>query len=65
MYGPSRVDSVMPKHVKPGQPPQVKIRAELGFLNEKPPAYFHRKAVHVCFLAERSDGHLIDFRRVR
>lgn len=53
------------KDVKRGKPVKIKIRAELGFMNEKPPAFFHRKAVHVCFLAERSDGELIDFRRIR
>lgn len=58
-------DTLMPKDVKQGQPVKIKIRAELGFLNEKPPAFFHRKAVHVCFLTERSDGELIDFRRIR
>ncbi|KAI4195106.1 MAG: hypothetical protein LQ346_003530 [Caloplaca aetnensis] len=52
------------RDVKRGKPVKIKIRAELGFMNEKPPAFFHRKAVHVCFLAERSDGELIDFRRI-
>ncbi|KAL8962689.1 MAG: hypothetical protein Q9193_000938 [Seirophora villosa] len=55
---------MMGKDVKRGQPVIIKIKAELGFLNEKPPAFFHRKAVHVCFLAERSDGQLVDFRRI-
>ncbi|KAL8655597.1 MAG: hypothetical protein Q9226_002980 [Calogaya cf. arnoldii] len=51
------------KDVKQGQPVKVKINAEVGFMNIKPPVSFNRKPVHVCFLAERSDGHLIDFRR--
>ncbi|KAL8851700.1 MAG: hypothetical protein Q9221_003431 [Calogaya cf. arnoldii] len=51
------------KDVKQGQPVKIKINAEVGFMNIKPPASFNRKPVHVCFLAERSDGHLIDFRR--
>ncbi|KAL8971707.1 MAG: hypothetical protein Q9197_003139 [Variospora fuerteventurae] len=55
---------MMGKDVKRGQPVKIRIKAELGFLNEKVPTFFHRKAVHVCFLAERSDGQLIDFRRV-
>ncbi|KAL8917100.1 MAG: hypothetical protein Q9208_008139 [Pyrenodesmia sp. 3 TL-2023] len=55
---------MMGKDVKQGQPIKIKIRAELGFLNEKPPSFFHRKAVHVCFLTERSDGELVDFRRI-
>ncbi|KAL8765822.1 MAG: hypothetical protein Q9209_007226 [Squamulea sp. 1 TL-2023] len=49
--------------VKQGQPVKVRIKADVGFMNIKPPAFFNRKAVHVCFLAERSDGQLIDFRR--
>ncbi|KAI4220190.1 MAG: hypothetical protein L6R36_007797 [Xanthoria steineri] len=51
------------KDVKQGQPVKIKIKAEVGFMNIKPPTYFNRKPVHVCFLAERSDGNLIDFRR--
>ncbi|KAL8674416.1 MAG: hypothetical protein Q9168_001208 [Polycauliona sp. 1 TL-2023] len=51
------------KVVKQGQPVRIKINVDVGFMNIKPPAYFNRKPVHVCFLAERSDGHLIDFRR--
>ena len=53
------------QEVKHGQPPKVKVRAELGFLNDKPPFEFGRKPIYVCFLAERSDGFLIDFRRFR
>ncbi len=49
--------------MKQGQPVRIKIKAEVGFMNIKPPTYFNRKTVHVCFLAERSDGNLIDFRR--
>ncbi|KAL8699694.1 MAG: hypothetical protein Q9201_005856 [Fulgogasparrea decipioides] len=49
---------------KQGNPVRIKIRAELGFMNSKPPTYFRRKAINVCFLAERSDGHLVDFRRI-
>ncbi|KAL8963991.1 MAG: hypothetical protein Q9183_004789, partial [Haloplaca sp. 2 TL-2023] len=49
---------------KRGNPVKLKIRAELGFMNNKAPMFFNRKAIHVCFLAERSDGHLIDFRRI-
>ncbi|KAL8807605.1 MAG: hypothetical protein Q9182_000589 [Xanthomendoza sp. 2 TL-2023] len=49
--------------VKQGLPVKINIKAELGFLNIKAPTYFNRKAVNVCFLVERSDGHLIDFRR--
>ncbi|KAL8939030.1 MAG: hypothetical protein Q9216_003579 [Gyalolechia sp. 2 TL-2023] len=55
---------MMGKDVKPGQAVKINVKAELGFMNEKLPAYFNRKAVYVCFLAERSDGRLIDFRRI-
>ena len=41
------------------------MKAEIGFINDKAPIFFHRKPIFVCFLAERSDGHLVDFRRVR
>lgn len=47
------------------QPVRVQIKAEIGFLNEKVPVMFHRKPIYVCFLAETSNGELVDFRRVR
>lgn len=47
------------------RPVSVKVKLECGFLNEKVPIYFNRKPVYVCLLTERSDGHLIDFRRIR
>lgn len=34
-------------------------------MNEKIPTYFQRRPVYVCFLAETSDGSIIDFRRMR
>ena len=34
-------------------------------MNEKVPSYFQRHPLYVCFLAETSDGHMIDFRRIR
>ena len=49
--------------MKAGHPPKIKIKAELGFLNEKAPLWFNRKPVYVCCVTERSDGHLVDFRR--
>ena len=42
----------------------VKIKAEIGFLNEKVPETFQRRAVYVCLLAETSDGHKIHFARI-
>ena len=40
------------------------IKAECGFLNDRPPTMFHRRPIYVCLLVERSDGLLIDFRRI-
>lgn len=44
---------------------RVKFLAEIRFINDKAPIFFHRKPIFVCFLVERSDGHLVDFRRFR
>jgi hypothetical protein len=51
------------KEIRHGQGVGIKFKAEVGFINEKPPVIFKRKSVYVCFLAETSDGKLIDFRR--
>ena len=34
-------------------------------MNERVPMTFLRKPIYVCFLVERSDGRLVDFRRIR
>ena len=47
-----------------GQSVKVRVRAEIGFVNEKPPQYFRKKALYVCFMSETSDGRMIDFRRM-
>ncbi|KAL8829578.1 MAG: hypothetical protein Q9170_006107 [Blastenia crenularia] len=60
----SKPNETLQQDVKRGQPVKIKVKAEVGFMNEKAPTYFHRKAVYVCFLAERSDGRLVDFRRI-
>lgn len=52
------------KETRPGQPVKIKIKAEIGFINEKPPLYFQRRPIHVIFMAERSDGLMVDFRRI-
>jgi len=44
---------------------QVRVKAELGFLNDTAPSFFMKKAVHVCLLAETSDGHKVHFCRIR
>ncbi|KAF9885198.1 Sec63 [Aspergillus nanangensis] len=52
------------KDMKPGQPIRIRFKAEIAFMNEKCPSYFRRHPVYVCFLAETSDGRMIDFRRI-
>ncbi|RHZ65844.1 putative DEAD/DEAH box DNA helicase (Mer3) [Aspergillus thermomutatus] len=52
------------KEIKPGKPVKIRFKAEIAFMNEKTPTFFQRRPVYVCFLAETSDGHLIDFRRI-
>jgi len=47
-----------------GRPVSVKIKAECGLMNDKVPMTFHKRPIYVCLLTERSDGHLIDFRRM-
>ncbi|EQL32969.1 hypothetical protein BDFG_04949 [Blastomyces dermatitidis ATCC 26199] len=55
---------LMRKDIKPRKSVRVGFKAEIGFINEKPPTFFRRKPVYVCFLAETSDGRMIDFRRI-
>lgn len=43
----------------------IHFGVELAFMNDKTPTMFLRKPVHVCCMTERSDGHMIDFRRMR
>ncbi|GIK05896.1 sec63 protein [Aspergillus viridinutans] len=52
------------KEIKPGKPVKIRFKAEIAFMNEKTPTFFQRRPVYVCFLAETSNGHLIDFRRI-
>ncbi|QSS51070.1 helicase family member [Histoplasma capsulatum var. duboisii H88] len=52
------------KDVKPRKSVRLRFKAEIGFINEKLPTFFRRKPIYVCFLAETSDGRLIDFRRI-
>ncbi|KAI9666843.1 MAG: Sec63 [Trizodia sp. TS-e1964] len=44
--------------------PQVKIQAEIGFLNDVTPLMFNRRLVYIYFLAESSDGRQLDFRKI-
>lgn len=45
-------------------PVEVSVRAEIGFLNHKHPSKWHDKLIYVNFVAETSDGNLVDFRRM-
>ncbi|RAL03824.1 putative DEAD/DEAH box DNA helicase (Mer3) [Aspergillus ibericus CBS 121593] len=52
------------KDFKAGNAVKVQMKAEVAFMNQKCPAYFQRRPVYICFLAETSDGRLLDFRRI-
>ncbi|KAH7093390.1 nucleotide-sugar transporter-domain-containing protein [Paraphoma chrysanthemicola] len=43
---------------------KIQVRADIGFINEKPPQRFAGKLVYVCLLAETSDGRKIHFARI-
>ena len=47
------------------RPVSIKLKLECGFINDKVPIFFNKKPIYICLLTERSDGHLIDFRRIR
>lgn len=51
-------------NIKSEQGVTVKVKAEIGFLNDKPPERAFRKVVYVCLLAETSDGRLAHFARI-
>lgn len=44
---------------------KVQVKADIGFINEKPPQNFNGKLVYVCLLAETSDGRKAHFARTR
>ncbi|KAJ5448725.1 Nucleotide-sugar transporter [Penicillium cf. griseofulvum] len=41
----------------------VRFKVEVAFMNDTTPRFFQRRPVYVCCLIERSDGHMIEFRR--
>ncbi|KAK7635753.1 Sec63 Brl domain-containing protein [Phyllosticta citricarpa] len=43
----------------------VNMRADVGFMNEKPPTNWNNKPVYICVLAETCDGKMVYFRRIR
>lgn len=44
---------------------KIQVKADIGFMNEKPADKFVEKPVYVCMLAETSDGRKAHFERVR
>ena len=50
--------------VKKGQCVTIKVKADIGFLNDKVPESFHHKPVYVCLLADTSDGRKVHFARI-
>lgn len=44
---------------------KIQVRADIGFMNEKPPAKFIDTPIYVCMLAETSDGRKAHFVRIR
>lgn len=40
------------------------VKAELGFLNSRPPERFRGNLLFANFFVERSDGLLVEFRRL-
>jgi ATP-dependent DNA helicase HFM1/MER3 len=44
---------------------KIQVKADIGFINDKPPQRFAGKPVYVCLLAETSDGRKIHFARIR
>jgi hypothetical protein len=53
----------MDRKVVPGKGVTLKVKCEVGFLNEKTPSMFNRTQVYVCFLLEDSNGKVVEFRR--
>lgn len=51
--------------IRTGEHVTIRIRAELGFINDKTPEYFKKQPVYVCLMAELSDSHLLHFARIR
>lgn len=48
-----------------GRPTTIRMKVECGFMNDTVPMFFHRKPIYICLMTERSDGFLVDFRRIR
>lgn len=48
-----------------GKHVDVRIKADVEFVNATVPEFFQGRAVYLCVFAETSDGHLVHFGRVR
>ncbi|KAL6712203.1 ATP-dependent DNA helicase MER3 [Coniothyrium glycines] len=56
---------VQPSSVmKTAEGAKIQVKAEIGFINEKPPMHFNKQLVYVCLLAETTDGRKIHFARI-
>ena len=53
----------MGRKVQNGSGVTLKLKCEVGFLNETAPTRFEGTFIYVCFLLEDSNGTMIDFRR--
>jgi Sec63 Brl domain len=51
------------RNVRRGKGVTLKLKCEVGFLNQTHPHQFGRVQIYVCFLLEDSNGQVIDFRR--
>ncbi|USP81700.1 ATP-dependent DNA helicase MER3 [Curvularia clavata] len=43
---------------------KIQIKADVGFMNERPPHEFNKKIIYVCLLLETSDGRKSHFARI-
>lgn len=50
--------------VKKGEGITIRMKAEIGFLNERVPETFNRRPVYVCVLVDTSDGRKVHFARI-
>ena len=65
MAHPFQLEILTKQVIRTGEHATIKIRADLGFINDKTPEYFKKQPVYVCLMAELSDCHLLHFARIR
>lgn len=53
------------KMMKISEGVKIQIKADIGFMNERPPHEFNKKLIYICFLLETSDGRKVHFARIR